>query len=153
MDYQSIVERAMRSVVHDILNRVADDGLPGQHHLYVTFDTRHPGVGLTESLARQYPDEMTIVLQHQFWGLDVDEDAFEVTLKFSGRNERLRIPLEAVKAFADPSVNFGLRFHAAEESVPEEEAERPDETSEEAAIGAPEAGEIVTLDAFRKKKT
>ena len=152
MDYQSIVERAMRGVVRDILNRVADDGLPGQHHLYVTFDTRHPGVSLAESLARKYPDEMTVVLQHQFWGLDVDEDAFEVTLRFSGRNERLRVPLEAVKAFADPSVNFGLRFHTAEESALAEEAELRDETSEEDATGAPDASQVVALDAFRKKK-
>lgn len=152
MDYQSIVERAMRSVVRDILNRVADDGLPGQHHLYVTFDTRHPGVGLAKSLMRKYPDQMTIVLQHQFWGLDVDEDAFEVTLKFSGKNERLRIPLEAVTAFADPSVKFVLHFHAVEESEQAEEDERAGQAEEEDAGGS-EAGQIVALDAFRKKKT
>ncbi len=152
MDYQSIVERAMRGVVRDILNRVADDGLPGQHHLYVTFETRHPGVRLAQSLMRRYPDKMTIVLQHQFWGLDIDEDAFEVTLKFSGRNERLRIPLEAVTAFADPSVEFGLRFHAIEEEE-SERAEGDERADEEKDAGDPEAGQVVALDSFRKKKT
>lgn len=175
MDYQSLVESAMRGVVRDALKRVVADGLPGDHHLYVTFRTQAPGVHIANRLVAQYPDEMTIVLQYQFWGLEVDDESFEITLSFSGKNERLHIPFDAVTGFADPSVNFGLQFKSglADEDEAEEEAgsgagaggtteeaplaaEQTDGAAEaETADGddAPKTGEVVTLDSFRKKKT
>ena len=104
MDYQALVEGAMKDVVRNVLLRVAKDGLPGEHHLYITFQTKHKGVEIADRLVDQYPDEMTIVLQYQFWGLEIFEDAFEITLSFSGNNERLYIPIDAVIGFADPSV-------------------------------------------------
>ena len=113
MDYQALVERAMKGVVRNVLLRVAEDGLPGEHHLYITFLTEHEGVKIADRLIAKYPDEMTIVLQYQFWGLEISENAFEITLSFSGKNERLLIPLDAVVGFADPSVNFGLQFKPA----------------------------------------
>ena len=166
MDYQSLVENAMRGVVRDALRRVAVDGLPGDHHLYVTFRTQAPGVDIANRLAAQYPEEMTIVLQYQFWGLEVEEDFFEITLSFSGKNERLHVPFEAVTGFADPSVNFGLQFKVAVEDDDEDETADADIPAPDAAPAdtdagdakgpgddAPKSGEVVTLDSFRKKKT
>jgi hypothetical protein len=164
MDYQALVEGAMRTVVREALRRVAADGLPGDHHMYITFRTQAPDVDIASRLVAQYPDEMTIVIQHQFWGLDVAEDAFEITLSFSGKNERLHIPLDAVTGFADPSVNFGLQFKAPETDEDEDEdteevaglledAGAPDErTGETDPDDPPKSGEVVALDAFRKKK-
>ncbi len=161
MDYQALVEGAMRTVVREALRRVAADGLPGDHHMYVTFRTQAPGVDIASRLVAQYTDEMTIVIQHQFWGLDVSEDAFEITLSFSGRNERLHIPLDAVTGFADPSVNFGLQFKAPETDEEDdddalnlpEDLDAPDgESGETETDETPKSGEVVALDAFRKKK-
>ncbi|RMD60525.1 MAG: hypothetical protein D6826_12075 [Alphaproteobacteria bacterium] len=112
--YDRMVENALRGVVRQALGQAADHGLPGDHHFYITFRTAHPGVDIPESLRRRYPDDMTIVLQHQFYDLDVDDEGFAVTLSFNGRLERLRIPFAAVAAFADPSVRFGLQFDVAE---------------------------------------
>ena len=170
MDYQALVERAMKGVVRDVLARVAEDGLPGEHHLYVTFRTEHEGVEIADRLVAQYPDEMTIVLQYQFWGLEISEDTFEITLSFSGKNERLYIPFDAVVGFADPSVNFGLQFKTAagdelntdpvdsQDAAPLEDMPDPDfedETADgdDAEDGDQKTGEVVALDAFRKKKT
>ncbi|MGB0631212.1 MAG: SspB family protein [Alphaproteobacteria bacterium] len=173
MDYQALVERAMKNVVRDVLLRVAEDGLPGEHHLYITFRTEHDGVEIADRLVAQYPDEMTIVLQYQFWGLEIYDDAFEITLSFSGKNERLFIPFDAVVGFADPSVNFGLQFKAAvgadvdtdpddpqdiepPEDFPDRmsEGEQDDSpASDEQDDGDQKTGEVVALDAFRKKKT
>ena len=94
LGYNEMVERAMRSVVRQALTHAAENGLPGNHHFYVTFNTDHPDVGMPDHLRQQYPSEMTIVLQHQFWGLEIDEDGFEVTLSFNKQPERLRIPFE-----------------------------------------------------------
>lgn len=161
MDYQALVEGAMRTVVREALRRVAEDGLPGDHHMYVTFRTQAPGVDIASRLIAQYPDEMTIVIQHQFWGLAVDDDSFEITLSFSGKNERLFVPLDAVTGFADPSVNFGLQFKAVdtgEENGETRDDEAPDVLDAPADDAAgdgdgPKSGEVVALDAFRKKKT
>lgn len=165
MDYQLLVERAMRSVVREALLQVGEDGLPGDHHLYITFRTEAPGVEIASRLSAQYPEEMTIVLQHQFWGLEIGDDAFEITLSFSGKNERLFIPFDAITGFADPSVNFGLQFKAVDDTgdddfddmeplVGNDEhdgASPAAETSDD--DDAPKTGEVVALDAFRKKKT
>jgi hypothetical protein len=152
-----MVEAALRGVVREVLTRTAANGLPGAHHFYITFQTRHPGVELPESLLAQYPEEMTIVLEHQFWDLEVTGDGFSVTLSFQNRPERLIIPLEAVTAFADPAVKFGLQFQAVlsdavEQGEPEPariEPAKPD--AAKPAEKGDKPGEVVTLDAFRKK--
>ncbi len=121
--YDLLVQDALRSVVRRVLTDVARDGLPGDHHLYVSFDTRASGVRLSPRLKERYPEEMTIVLQHQFWDLIVSELFFEVGLSFNGIPERLHVPFAALKGFFDPSVKFGLQF----EPVAEEDEEAEDE--------------------------
>jgi hypothetical protein len=116
IDYASLVEKALLRVVHDVLAKVAEEGLPGRHHLYITFGTDHPGVVIDDTLRARYPTEMTIVLQHEFWGLEVEDAGFAITLKFNGMPQRLEIPFDAVTVFADPSVEFGLQFTRAAES-------------------------------------
>jgi uncharacterized protein len=122
--YDRMVEDALRGVVRRALTEVASSGLPGDHHFYLTFRTVEPGVHIAPVLRSQYPKEMTIVLQHQFWGLEVNEEHFAVTLSFGGKHERLVVPYRAIVSFADPSVKFGLQFESA---VPAEgEAEGAD---------------------------
>jgi hypothetical protein len=142
-----MVEAALRGVVREALARTAANGLPGAHHFYVTFRTRFPGLVLPDYLASQYPDEMTVVLEHQFWDLDVSEHGFSVTLSFQNRRERLSIPFEAITAFADPAVKFGLQFQASgesEEMAPAQKAAKPEAKPDQAC-------EVVALDTFRKK--
>ncbi|HLH89716.1 MAG TPA: ClpXP protease specificity-enhancing factor SspB [Xanthobacteraceae bacterium] len=129
--YDILTQDAMRSVVRTVLADAAAKGLPGEHHFFISFDTRAEGVNLSPRIKAQYPKEMTIVLQHQFWDLVVGEDRFEVGLSFSGVAERLTIPFRAITGFADPSVQFGLQFaanveedQADEESVAEQPAEK-----------------------------
>jgi hypothetical protein len=123
IDYASLVEKALLQVVHDVLAMVAEQGLPGRHHLYITFRTDHPGVVMDDALHARYPGEMTIVLQHEFWGLEVSDDRFAVTLSFNSVSQRLDIPLAAVTVFADPSVEFGLQFTRA--SAPADASSEP----------------------------
>jgi uncharacterized protein len=108
--YDLLTQDALRGVIRTVLTDVAVKGLPGEHHFFITFDTRVDGVRMSARLKASYPDEMTIVLQHQFWDLTVGEDDFDVGLAFNGIPERLHIPFKAVKAFMDPSVQFGLQF-------------------------------------------
>ena len=110
--YDLLAQEALRGVVRGVLAESARSGLPGEHHFYVTFDTNASGVKISPRLASQHPEEMTIVLQHQFWDLTVTEDAFEVGLSFKGIPERLTVPFAAIKGFFDPSVQFGLQFAA-----------------------------------------
>jgi hypothetical protein len=160
--YDRMVEDALRGVVRDALTIAAREGLFGDHHFYVTFRTRFPGVSLSPALLARHPDEMTIVLQHQFWGLEVSDDLFEVTLSFGGVSERLRIPFAAVTGFADPSAKFGLQFQVDEEletrtPQPEpltlapsaKEETPPKDEAKPAADG--EGAKVIALDAFRKK--
>ncbi|ALG71838.1 hypothetical protein VY88_12760 [Azospirillum thiophilum] len=158
--YDRMVETALRGVVRDALTEVAERGLPGNHHFYLTFRTGLPGVEIPDYLAAQYPNEMTIVLQFQYYGLDVVEDHFEVTLSFNNVHERLVVPFAAITTFADPSVNFALQFQplAAAESAdvsampPRPATDRVEEKAEESAPAEePKRGEVVALDAFRKK--
>ncbi len=116
MRYDLLVEFALKQVVRMALQRVQrQGGLPGEHHFYIAFDTRHPGVRLSDRLREKYPEEMTIVLQHQFWDLKVSPEHFEVGLAFGGISEKLEIPFEAVKGFFDPHVQFALQFHQVTE--------------------------------------
>ena len=164
LNYETMVERALKSVVVEALTQVAENGLPGSHHLYVTFATDFPGVELPDHLHEKFPEEMTIVLQHQFWDLTVEEDRFLVTLSFNDIQERLAIPFPAIKAFADPSVNFGLQLKyegegeidvtspaVLEEPDAKLEAEPEPEIEPTPAETAEDDDNVVTLDAFRKK--
>ena len=161
IDYGRLVESALRTVVRDVLQRVCSDGASPPHHFYITFRTRHPDVVIPEFLRDRYPVDMTIVLQHQYWDLEVDDQGFGVTLSFNDQMQRLRIPFAAIKVFADPGVEFGLQFTldgdaetpAAEPvkllGVPTRE---PAADAAEDAAKVPSAGaEIVALDRFRKK--
>ena len=161
-DYPRMVQTALRNVMREALTRAASEGLPGDHHFYVTFLTRAPGAMVPKYLLTKYPDEMTIVLQHQFRALEVGENAFSVSLSFSNRLERLTVPFAAVTTFADPSVNFGLQFETpvaksaevaalpAQSAAPESAAEAESAAPKSAEPERP-AAEIVTLDRFRKR--
>jgi hypothetical protein len=153
MRYDLMVQDALKGVVRETLRRVAKEGLPGEHHLYITFRTDRPGVELSPMLKSRYPQEMTIVLQHQFWGLEVTEEAFEVGLSFNRVSERLRIPFAAIRGFYDPSVKFGLEFQVeqGETVAGEAPAGLPAEAEVKAATDDGKPAEIVSLDSFRKK--
>src|SRR5258707_11363102 len=133
--YDILVQEALRGMVRDVLAEAAKNkGMPGEHHFFITFDTTGEDVRLSPRLRAQYPEEMTVVLQHQFWDLKVTDDAFEVSLSFGGVAERLFVPFDAIKAFADPSVQFTLQFESL--------AETPDQDAEEteAETDKPPAG-------------
>lgn len=129
--YDILTQEALRGVVRTVLTDAATNGLPGDHHFFINIDTRADGVKLSPRLMAQYPEEMTIVLQHQFWDLSVQDDVFEVGLSFNGIPERLVVPLAAIKGFFDPSVQFGLQFAVEAELKGEEpdDEEAPDGTS------------------------
>lgn len=157
MHYEAMAQDALRGVVKTALRRAAaPDGLPGDHHFYITFRTKAPGVSGPQDLLGKYPDEMTIVLQHQYWDLAPGETFFTVTLKFGGQPKRLSVPYAAVTRFYDPSVQFLLQFEpTAEDEVrdeipelaPDVEAQAPDPD----APPAEEGPKVVSLDQFRKK--
>jgi hypothetical protein len=152
--YDKMVEAALRGVVRSALKQVGMAGLPGNHHFYLTFRTSYRGVKIPDYLRSQYPGEMTIVLQYQFFGLDVTEEQFSVTLSFNNVHERLTIPFAAITTFADPSVNFALQFQpvTAERLDVEEPQPAPAPGPRPGPAGGEEKrGEVVTLDAFRKK--
>jgi uncharacterized protein len=133
--YDILTQDAMRSVVRTVLTDAATKGLPGEHHFYISFDTRAEGVVLSPRIKAQYPKEMTIVLQHQFWDLTVTNDRFEVGLSFSGIPERLVVPFRAIAGFADPSVQFVLQFAVAveDQAAAEETADASSESARPAA--------------------
>ena len=156
MRYDLLAQQALRGVVREALNIAAATGLPGEHHFYIAFNTKYPGVEITERLAQRYPREMTIVLQHQYWNLRVHDDRFEVELSFDNIPEKLVIPFDAVKGFLDPAVQFGLQF----ESVPvksklkeDVRPQRPPMLLRRTARPAPadDSPKVVSLDSFRKK--
>jgi hypothetical protein len=158
MRYDLMAQEALRGVVREALNKAAaPEGLPGQHHLYITFDTRGVGVDIDASLLDKYPDEMTIVLEHQFWDLDIGDAGFEVTLKFSGVPKYLKVPYRAVTRFHDPSVGFHLQFEPEQSDDSddiEDTAERIAPTGTDSAgatTGNGDSAEVVSLDSFRKK--
>ncbi len=149
--YDKMVERALRGVVRQALDEVVKDGLVDDHHFYITFLTEHAGVTLPPYLRERYPGEMTIVLQHQFYDLEVNEERFTVMLSFNNVPERLTIPLSAITIFADPSVNFALQFQPLTEDGDDEihfEAEELDVDNEDKQK---KKGEVISLDSFRKK--
>ncbi len=156
IDYGRLMHKAMRGLVAEVLGQVAETGLPGEHHFFISFATGHPGVDMPAHLRERYPEDMTIVLQSWFENLAVAEDRFSVTLSFNGSPETLVVPFDALKTFVDPSIEFGLRFDAQDAA---------DDEDDEAGDGAPAAGgdddsppgkgagdgEVVSLDKFRKR--
>ena len=148
LQYDRLVERALKNVVREALLHVSRHGLPGAHHLYITFRTDHPDVVIPDILRARYPVEMTIVLQYQFWDLIVGEDGFEVTLSFNDQHQRLVIPFSAVNAFADPSVNFALQFQPMEAAAKQEE---PADAGTATERPLPADDNIIPIDTFRKK--
>lgn len=164
MRYDLMVERALRTVVREAMSRVAESGLPGEHHLYITFRTHEPGVTIPVYLMERYPDEMTIVLQHQFENLVIGRDRFSVSLNFNNVQEHLEIPFATITAFADPSANFGLqfKFEESEDATPgrlarteqDDTAENSDSVDGTADQPEPDDASddnVVPLDTFRKK--
>jgi hypothetical protein len=169
--YDVMVETALRGVIRQALVQAAEHGLPGDHHFYLTFRTNYPGVELPDHLSAQFPEEMTIALQHQFWDLIVGDDAFEVGLSFNRAPERVAVPFAAITAFADPEVKFGLKFQFDAEGEPLDDDEtaldqsaantefaidEPPAADAAAADAAEDAGadsgaSVVQLDAFRNK--
>ncbi len=146
IDYPAILQEALRDAVRRVLEQVAEHGLPGDHHFYIGFSTDFPGVEVPRSLREQYPEEVTIILQHQFWGLEVTAEAFSVLLSFGGSRQRLTVPFAALTAFADPSADFGLRFGEGPG------AESP--AAEPAAEPAPPAerpGDVIRFDPSRRR--
>ena len=151
LDYGNIMNRAMRGFIKEVLQRVADNGLPGEHHFFITLDTMHPDVEIADWLVTRYPDEITIVMQHWFDNLDVGDTGFAVTLNFGDSPEPLYIPYDAIRTFVDPSVEFGLRFESQEED--EEESVEIAEVEAPMSEDTPEEhhdAEVVSLDKFRK---
>lgn len=161
IDYGKKMHNAMRGLISGILQDIADHGLPGDHHFFITFDTTHPDVAMADWLFERYPEEMTIVIQHWYDALFVTEDAFQITLNFGDNPEPLSIPFNALRTFVDPSVEFGLRFESQDSSthevveLPEFEDTAQAEVSPEKAEAKdtpdPEKnGDVVSLDSFRK---
>ena len=148
IDYGTLMHRAMRGLIQTVLTEVAEHGLPGAHHFFITFDTRAPKVEMADWLKSRYPEEMTIVIQHWFDNLVVTDEGFSITLNFGNQPEPLVIPFDAVHTFVDPSVEFGLRFES-QDSDEEDEDEDEDEPADEPEKPRTEA-EVVSLDKFRK---
>jgi hypothetical protein len=145
IDYPRLMRGALAGVVRTVLARVAEEGLPGDHHFFLTFGPADEGVEVPAVLRKQFPEEVTIVLQHQFWNLAVDDAGFAVTLRFGGKPERIVVPWAALRAFVDPSVEFGFRLQPAASPV--------ESAAEEAAAGkaAPDPAGDGKVVAFRKK--
>lgn len=160
IEYGNLMHRALRRLIQEVLEDVRDNGLPGDHHFFITFDTRHPDVDIADWLMERYPSDMTVVMQHWYDNLEITDDGFSVTLNFGDAPEPLYIPFESIKTFVDPSVEFGLRFESQSDEDGEdldedtddptvEELEIP-ETEVEAESAATDA-DVVSLDSFRKK--
>jgi uncharacterized protein len=147
LPYDRWLEEALRSVIRRALTFTSQHGLPDAHHFYVTFATTADGVELAPELRAKYPEEMTIVLQHQFWDLTVEDEGFSVTLKFHGRPSRIVIPFAAISAFGDPSVNFGLQL----KTLPADLSDGAEVVGNGDATGKPASGQVIALDTFRKK--
>jgi hypothetical protein len=153
IDYSTLLQEALRDAVRRVLEQVAEHGMPGEHHFYIGFRTDFPGVEAPRFLREQYPDEVTIILQHQFWGLEVTAEDFSVLLSFGGARQRVTVPFAALTAFADPSADFGLRFDGAgTEGAPDAAAETAVEPVEEKpAAGPSRVGDVIRFDPSRRR--
>lgn len=159
-DYENLVQESLRNVIKETLTTVAKDGIPGKHHFYISFKTNYPGVDIPDYLREEYPEDITIVLQYEFWDLEVSQNAFNVTLCFNDVHERLNVPLGAITSFVDPSVKFGLQFTPAEIEEGEEaklvqidksKKTRKISTDTDELSESGDGSNIITLDTFRRK--
>ena len=149
IDYGTLMHKAMRTLIFDVLKDVEQSGLPGEHHFFITFDTTVEGVEISEWLRQRYPEEMTIVIQHWFDGLNVKEDGFDITLNFGDQPESLVVPFLAILTFVDPSVEFGLRFEQNEDDEQPKFSEIENANDQEKKSSKKKA-DVVSLDSFRK---
>jgi hypothetical protein len=150
--YDEIVQEALRDVVGRVLREVEQSGgLPGEHHFYITFKTKMPGVSIPKHLAERFPEEMTIVIQHRFWDLKVESDSFSVGLSFNGVPATLAVPFAAVTDFVDPAVDFSLKFQANAAETPHEEHEEAENDAPEPEAEADDGSNVVNVDFTRKK--
>ncbi|MBC7180272.1 MAG: hypothetical protein H5U14_09305 [Roseovarius sp.] len=147
IDYGNLMHRAMRGLIQEVLSKVQAEGLPGAHHFFITFDTKHPEAKLADWLKQRYPSEMTVVMQHWYDDLKVTNDGFAVTLNFGDAPERLYVPYDSIQTFVDPSVEFGLRFETQEV---DEDIDELDDTDPPDDDPRPGKAEVVRLDSFRK---
>ena len=150
IDYGNLMHNAMRSLIQDVLTEVKNNGLPGEHHFFITFDTNHAGVEMASWLKDRYPTEITVVMQHWYDDLEVRDDGFSVTLNFGDTPEHLVIPYEAILTFVDPSVEFGLRFETNEEDEDTDEQKPTVSKESNKEDTKKETGQVVSLDNFRK---
>jgi hypothetical protein len=153
LDYARLVREALLDVPRRALRLAAREGLPGEHHFYVSFKTTHPGVSVSPLVRARHPEEMTVVLQHQYWDLAVGDDAFSVTLRFGGVPERLHVPFAALTAFADPAAEFGLRFDRPGEATvikERKDGETATGADDRRGDGAPRARNVVDIRTFRR---
>ena len=150
IDYGNLMHNAMRSLIQDVLADVKINGLPGEHHFFITFDTNHADVEMAPWLKERYPTEITVVMQHWYDDLEVRDDGFSVTLNFGDTPEHLVIPYEAILTFVDPSVEFGLRFESSEEVDSNDEPAVFSSEDDDIKKTNTETGQIVSLDSFRK---
>ena len=152
IDYGNLMHDAMRGLIRQVLGDVSEHGLPGAHHFFISFDTRHPGVKLADWLRERFPEDMTVVMQNWFANLEVDEDGFAVTLNFGDSPEPMYIPFDAIRTFVDPSVEFGLRFET--QGGDEDDDDEPDPLPDRDTAGPGGDGhkdaQVVRLDSFRK---
>lgn len=154
IDYGTLMHEAMRGLIRNVLTQIAEDGLPGEHHFFIKFDTMHPDVELADWLSDRYPDEMTIVIQNWFDNLEVTDEGFGITLNFGNNPEPLYIPFDAIRTFVDPSVEFGLKFETQEvhdEDIREEPFEIATKSSGGNDDGGQKDADVVSLDSFRKR--
>ena len=147
IDYGNLMHKAMRGLIQTVLNDVAANGLPGEHHFFITFDTTVDGVEMADWLRARYPGEMTVVMQHWFDDLKVTDEGFSITLNFGNNPERMTIPFDAMRTFVDPSVEFGLRF---ETHASDDEDDEDDDGPEDDPTPPHQDAQIVRLDKFRK---
>ena len=150
IDYGNLMHNAMRSLIQEVLTEVKNNGLPGEHHFFITFDTNHAGIEMASWLKDRYPTEITVVMQHWYDDLEVKDDGFSVTLNFGDTPEHLVIPYEAILTFVDPSVEFGLRFETNEEDEDTDDQKPTVSKESDKDDTKKETGQVVSLDNFRK---
>ncbi|WP_073199569.1 SspB family protein [Roseovarius marisflavi] len=150
IDYGNLMHRAMRGLIQEVLTGVRDNGLPGSHHFFITFDTTHPNAKLADWLKERYPAEMTVVMQHWYDNLEVTDDGFSITLNFGDAPETLYVPYDSIQTFVDPSVEFGLRFETQDS---DDDGDDDDDASDPASLEVESEktkADVVSLDSFRK---
>ena len=155
IDYQKIVNKSLRKVIKHVLEHIQDNGIEGDHHLYVTFLTQYIGVEMPGYLIDEYPNEITIILQHQFWNLEIERNYFSISLSFNNKTENIKVPYEAITSFADPSVNFGLQFNSNNSSTNETDSNHSENQIEveNSNLGSKnnETDNVISFNDFHKK--